>query len=198
MKIYHYTKSIKLNSIFEDGFIATEMQRTLNSARKKTDVVWLTEKSSYPKTALPCIPQFSETNLITHIQYKGLHVDLDKIGAVLGKFYRFSFDSSDSRIKPWFYSKERNKLKQNHGWLRMEAVANKVGDDVRSFWFSTNQIELENFGLEVFDGGWKRVLENTSISQCNSAVNEIIERIRTESISKCMEFGIPHSSVVTV
>ena len=43
MKIYHYTKCNRLNSIFEDGFIATELKRTLGSGASLTDYVWLTE-----------------------------------------------------------------------------------------------------------------------------------------------------------
>ena len=195
MRIYHYTKCIKLNSIFEDGFIATEMQRTLNDDFKFTNNVWLTEKCSYPKTALPLLPEFKETNLMTHLQCKGTHVDLDKIGAYFGKFYRFSFESSDARFRKWFMSEERHKLKNNQYWMQMEKVANKVGDDVRSFWFSNNQIDLENFNLEVFEGSWKVLLVNASLSMPDSEVLDTIQIIKNESIAKCKQLGIKYSSL---
>ena len=37
MKIYHYTKGISMNSIFTDGFIATERKRGLNQIHQLTD-----------------------------------------------------------------------------------------------------------------------------------------------------------------
>ena len=51
MKIYHYTKGISMNSIFTDGFIATERKRGLSQIHLLTDCVWLTEKTQFPKTA---------------------------------------------------------------------------------------------------------------------------------------------------
>ena len=192
MKIYHYTKTIKLNSIFEDGFLATEGERSLNSISHITNYVWLTEKTSYPKTALPLVPMFLETNLITHLQHKNVFVDLDKIGSVFGKFYRFSFESSDARLKKWFFSNERNLLQHNSIWSQMESKANKVGDDVRSFWISANRIALENFSLEVFENGkWNYVLQNTTLSNLNTSDTQVIEKLKCESIAKCEELGIP-------
>ena len=79
MKIYHYTKCNRLNSIFEDGFIATEKKRTISYVEKITDYVWLTEKQNYPKTALPMLSSLPETSLLIHLKHQGIHVDLDKI-----------------------------------------------------------------------------------------------------------------------
>ena len=44
-------------------------------------------------------------------------------------------------------------MNSNQLWSRMERVANKVGDDVRSSWISPNDVALENFSLEIFAGG---------------------------------------------
>jgi hypothetical protein len=196
MKIYHYTKSIKLNSIFEDGFIATEMKRTLGNGKKLTDYVWLTEKTSYPKTALPLVPMFPETSLIHHLQHKGLHVNLDKISEVVGKFYRFGFDSADTRLKKWYFSAERRKMQNNFNWLQMEKVANKVGDNIHSFWIANEDLKLENFSLEVYEGGWKVLLDNVSISNIQTEDKKTIEALKELSITKCKEFNLPHSNLL--
>ena len=106
MKLYHYTKANRLHSIFTDGFIATEMKRSVNTMQKETDYVWFTEKLQYPKTALPAFSLFPETSLSTHLLNKNVHVDLGKIGAVIGNFYRFSFNSEDTRFKKWWHCDE--------------------------------------------------------------------------------------------
>ena len=183
-------------NLFTDGFIATEMKRTLGGGINLTDYVWLTEKLQYPKTALPLLGSFRETDLLIHLMNKHVHVDLDKIGAVFGKFYRFSFDSSDSRIKKWFFSEERKHLKNNQFWMRMESVANKVDDDVRSFWIATEDLTLENFSLEVFDGGWKVLLENVSLSNLSTEALNTISELKAISTAKCIEHGIPHKHLL--
>jgi hypothetical protein len=197
VKIYHYTKCNRINSIFEDGFIATEMRRTLSDAPKCTDFVWLTEKLSYPKTALPYLSMFPETSLINHIQYKGIAVDLDKIGNIFGNFYRFSFDSTDNRLKKWFFCQERTVARLSNHWIRMESVANKVGDDIRAFWISNEDLALENFSLEVFDGSWKMLLKNTSLSNLKAAEVNVIDNLRAKSVIFCDKFNIPHSHLTT-
>ena len=196
MKIYHYTKCNRLNGIFEDGFIATELKRTLGNGDSATDYVWLTEKLSYPKTALPLLSNHLETSLVVHLQHKGVYVDLDKLGAEFGRFYRFGFDSADTRVKKWFFSEERKPLKNNAFWMRMESVANKVDDDVRSFWIATQDLALENFSLEVFDCGWKMLLENISLSNLNNESVKVIDELKALSVEKCKEFGIPHSHLL--
>jgi hypothetical protein len=192
MKIYHYTKCNRLDSIFNDGFIATEMKRTLNTAPKHTDNVWLTEKLHYPKTALPIFSIFPETSLVLHTMHKNVHVDLDKIGAVVGGFYRFGFDSTDTRFKKWWYSDERVVMREKADWIRMESVANKVGDDVRAFWIAEKDVALENFSLEEHvDGGWKTILSNASLSNLSNTERDAIAKLKAVSYQKCMEFNIP-------
>ncbi|QWE00456.1 hypothetical protein FD967_10590 [Polynucleobacter sp. JS-Mosq-20-D10] len=192
MKIYHYTKCNRLDSIFNDGFIATEMKRTLNRAPKFTDNVWFTEKLQYPKTALPLLSMFTETQLMLHVLQKHVHVDLDKIGAIFGSFYRFGFDSTETRFKKWWYSDERVVIREQADWICMESVANKVGDDVRAFWIAEADVLLENFSLEEHvDGGWKTILSNTSLSNLSSKERDVIEKLKEVSYQKCIEFDIP-------
>ena len=193
MKIYHYTKCNRLNSIFEDGFIANEKKRTISYVEKITDYVWLTEKQNYPKTALPMLSSLPETSLLIHLKHQGIHVDLDKIGAILGKFYRFSFDTSDEQFIKWFHSKERTVARCNNEWIGMESMANKVGDDIRSFWITTENLSLNNFSLEVFDSGWKLLLENVDINNLNADSKITIDELKAASIQNCKKFSIPSS-----
>ena len=192
MKVYHYTKANRLHSIFTDGFIATEMKRTLNPAPKVTDYVWFTEKLQYPKTALPALSDFPETMLFLHLTTKNVHVDLGKIGAAVGNFYRFSFDSNDTRFKKWWHSTERQEALLSQIWKGMESVANKVNDEVRAFWISTNDVQLTNFSLEVFEkNSWNTVLSNVSLNNANQETLQTIEGLKETSKRLCIEFGIP-------
>jgi len=191
MKIYHYTKGFALNSIFEDGFIATESKRGLNNAvRNVTDNVWLTEKTSYPKTALPYIRGLEETNLRMHLSMANVHVDLNKIGEYMGGAYRFVFITEDTRFKKWFFCEERKKMIKNTHWAFMENVANRVGDEARKFWISDKDVMLENFTLQVFDNGiWVDRLTNCSLSNLSEAEKTVIKEIRNASLHKCNEHG---------
>ena len=191
MKIYHYTKGVALNSIFNDGFIGTEMCRGLNNTPHVTNNAWLTEKTSFPKTALPLIATMPETQLMLHVGKANVYVDLNKIGSFTGGIYRFVFDSTDTRFKKWWHSEERKALSNNFLWQLMEKVANKVGDDVRSFWVCEENIALENFTLQAFENGvWVDKLVNCSLSNIDKDTNEKIEQIKTKSQNKCAELGI--------
>jgi len=191
MKIFHYTKGFCLNSIFIDGFIATENKRYIDGGKKETDYVWLTEKNTYPRTALPCIGGLPETNLMTHIHHKGVNVDLDKVGQFTGNFYRFGFDSIDKRFKKWWNSNERAQLKSNNFWGSMESLANKVGDDARSFWISPHDVALENFSLEVYAGGWITLISNGSVKNADLETLTLIYSLMEMSAAKCYELGMP-------
>ena len=191
MKIYHYTKGFCLNSIFTDGFIATEAKRYITGGQKQTDYVWLTEKSIYPRTALPRINVLAETDLMTHIHNKGVIVDLDKVGRYTGNFYRFGFESTDTRFKKWWHSEERIQMKSNKMWAGMESLANKVGDDVRSFWISPHDVALEDFSLEVYAGGWITLISKGSVKDVNLETLTLIYSLMAMSASKCNELGMP-------
>ena len=197
MKLYHYTKGWTLNSIFTDGFIATEGKRGLSKQDKFTDYVWFTEKNNYPKTALPSIPLFPETNLSLHLQHKSLFIDFDKLGHYTGNLYRFGFDSSDQRFKKWWHCEERKKMQCNDNWRSMESVANKVGDDARSFWISVNDVQLEDFSLDVFAGGWINLIEQGSITNANLETLTLIYSLMEMSANRCKELGMPLHQVIT-
>lgn len=195
MKVFHYTKCNRLYSIFQDGFIATELKRSLNPVGKNTNYVWLTEKQTYPKTALPLLSNFPETSLALHLRQKNIVVDLGKIGQIFGNFYRFGFDSDKADIKKWFFSEQREVARQNAQWAQMESTANKVGDDVRSFWFSEADLPLENFSLEFYENGqWNSVFSNASLSALSNEHKELLEMHKEISRLKCVEFGVPFNN----
>jgi hypothetical protein len=195
MNIYHYTKGISINSIFTDGFIATERKRGLSSISKNTDCVWLTEKSQFPKTALPFISQMPETNLRIHMN-NNVYVNLHKLSEFVGGVYRFSFDSSDSRFEKWRFSNARKVVENNIEWRHMESIANKVGDEVRSFWISESDVVLSNFTLEHFENGtWNTLLHHCSLSKLSDDEKRLIEKITSRSLSICQAYGLPAHQV---
>jgi hypothetical protein len=158
MKIYHYTKGIHLKSIYKDGFIVTEQKRNLNTQdRFFTDLVWLTESKKIPTTAIPEILGIPSTH--THIleKIKNVKIDYVAIEPFFGGFYRFGFDSSDHNFEKWFFSNARKEVFQRSDGFSLERSAKKVGDDIRLFWISEQDIPLENFTLERFltaDNRW--------------------------------------------
>jgi len=191
MKIYHYTKGISMNSIFTDGFIATEHKRGLKQIHQLTDCVWLTEKTQFPKTALPDISDMPETNLSQHIN-KTVYVDLDKLARYTGGIYRFSFNSDEGRFVKWRFSESRKAVEKNILWRRMESIANKVSDDHRSFWISNNDVDLINFSLEEFSNGvWNSMLTNCSLYCLSDNEMSTINNIRKISTSICETYGFP-------
>lgn len=191
MKIYHYTKGIAMNSIFTDGFIATERKRGLSQIHKLTDCVWFTEKTQFPKTALPFLSNMPETKLSLHIN-KSVFVDLDKLSQLTGGIYRFSFNSDDKRFVKWRFSDSRKVVENNIEWRHMESIANKVSDDHRSFWISDNDVDLINFSLEEFsNGNWNHILTDCSLNKlCDNEAN-FINSIKATSASTCESYGLP-------
>jgi hypothetical protein len=45
----------------------------------------------------------------------------------------------------------------------------------------------------VFDGGWKFVLDNASLSNLSREEKDIISSLMSVSVELCEEFGIPSS-----
>jgi hypothetical protein len=151
MKIYHYTKGRHLKSIFKDGFIATEQKRNMNTlAPFCTDVVWLTESKTVPVTALPYIPSIPSTELGIRKHFKNVSTDYASIEPFIGGFWRFGFDSTDHKFEKWFFSKARSESTKPELVEIMDHTADKVGDNIRSFWISEKDIPLENFTFEYF------------------------------------------------
>ena len=192
MKIYHYTKGTSINSIFTDGFIATESKRGISNTPRTTDCVWLTEKKQFPKTALPFINFMPETNLMAHIGKKAVFVDLDKVSSFVGGIYRFSFDSTEQQFKRWKFCDERKALMNDMFWRSMEQLANKVGDEVQAFWISTTDLKLENFSLERFENGyWNAVLKDVSLSNLSADDRAIVIDLAETSKKTCVKLGLP-------
>ena len=161
--IYHYTKGYALGSIFSDSFIATERKRGLSRIRKNTDFVWLTAQQRFPKTALPNISSIPSSNLALHSSVKGLVVDYEAIAAQCEGLFRFGFSSEDERFKRWWHSEERTRMLNNIEWRLMESLANKVGDEVRHFWISTEDVRLRNYTLERLESGqWKTLIDSSN------------------------------------
>ena len=192
MKLYHYTKGNRLNSIFTDGVIITEGKGELYATRPFTDYVWLTEKGRYPKTALPCIGFMPETNLMAHVGRNAPYIDYDKLSIVTGGIFRFGFDSSDTRFKKWWFSAERKQIQHNIYWRHMESVANKVGDDVRSFWIALDDVALESCSLDTLENGtWKSILSSFSLSTASNTDLSVIEALKCRSRTACAQYGFP-------
>jgi hypothetical protein len=99
--------------------------------------------------------------------------------------------STDNRFKKWWNSNERASMKSNQLWSKMESVANKVGDDVRSFWISHHDVALENFSLEVYAGGWVTLISNGSVKDADLETLMLIYSLMESSKSKCLELGFP-------
>jgi len=129
---------------------------------------------------------------MAHIGKNAPFVDLDRLGDLVGGVFRFSFDSTDTRFKKWWFSKERKSVENNIEWRTMESIANKVGDEVRSFWISSEDVQLNKFSLEVFANGvWKMILNDVSLSTLNEGERSIIETISERSKKLCLEHGLP-------
>lgn len=175
--IYHYTKGYTLKSIFTDGFIATEGKRGLSRSPKFTDFVWLTSQKVFPKTALPSISTIPSSNLALHYSVKNVAVDYDAIAESCEGLFRFGFTTGDTRIKRWWHSDERTQMLNNVEWRSMESLANKVGDEVRQFWISTEDVQLCDYTLERFeDGKWVTLINTLSNSEVSDSI-EVVDSL---------------------
>ena len=200
MKIYHYTKGIHLNSIFTDGFIATEQTRNLNYSKQApfvTDLAWFTEKTSCPITALPYISSIHSTNLNIQQNVRNLHTDFVEIGKHIGYFWRFGFDSKNSIFEKWHSSSARaNALKSRLG-RAIEKIASNVGDEPRKFWVSNRNVLLKNTTLEFLSPksrSWEIAIDEFSINDKNPALQKHIVNILNLSEEYCNQLGFPITS----
>jgi hypothetical protein len=199
MKIYHYTKGIHLNSIFTDGFIATEQTRNLNYwAPFATDLAWFTEKTTCPITALPRIPSIPATNLKVQASIQNLHTDFIKIGTHIGSFWRFGFDSEKSIFEKWHFSKAKKDSSKNPLAFHMEKIARDVGDEPRKFWVSSQNVPLINTTLEYLSPisrEWEIVMDEFSITDKSPATQMRIIDLCDLSKEICNQLGFPYLSL---
>lgn len=199
MKIYHYTKGIHINSIFTDGFIATEQTRNLNySAPFATDLAWFTEKTTCPITALPCIPSIPATNLKVQASIRNLRTDFVQIGFHIGSFWRFGFDSENPIFEKWHFSKIREKSLKSPLGFHIEKIAKDVGDEPRKFWVSSRNVPLVNTTLEYLSpisGEWELVMNEFSVTDKSPKVQTRIDDLCDLSKEICNQLGFPHLSL---
>ena len=76
-------------------------------------------------------------------------------------------------------------------WVKKFKAANKVGDDVRSFWISPHDVALENFSLEIFAGGWVKLISNGSVSDADLETLTLVYSLMESSKSTCFKLGFP-------
>ena len=199
MKIYHYTKGIHLNSIFTDGFIATEQTRNLNySAPFATDLAWFTEKTTCPITALPRITSIPATNLNLQASIRNLHTNSVEIGMYIGSFWRFGFDSENSIFEKWHFSNAKKECSNNPLAFLMEKIARDVGDEPRKFWVSSQNVRLLNTTLEYLSpisGEWELVMDKFSITDKSPATQMRIIDLCDLSKEICNQLGFPYLSL---
>lgn len=199
MKIYHYTKGIHLNSIFTDGFIATEQTRNLNyQAPFATDLAWFTEKTTCPITALPRISSIPATDFNVQASMRYFPTDFVKIGKYIGCFFRFSFDSENSIFQKWHFSQARKECSKNPLGNHRERIAKAVGDEPGRFWVSPVNVPLEKTTLEYLSpisGEWEVAISEFSITDKCPIVQKYINFLC--EISKIIrnQLGYPHLSI---
>ncbi len=74
----------------------------------------------------------------------------------------------------------------------MENIANKVGDEVRAFWFATENLVLNNFSLEVFENDcWRVIFDNVSLTNLSKEQICLINEHKKISRDFCEQFGLP-------
>jgi hypothetical protein len=96
-----------------------------------------------------------------HLYAGSLAMYYESISRASAGLYRFGFHETDNRFTQWFRSNERRAIRGDHKWEMMERIANKVGDDVRSFWISTNDITLSRYTLErLVNNQWVTLIDS--------------------------------------
>lgn len=155
MKVYHYTKGYAVESILNEGIIELEGTRGKIAYKPLTSFVWLTCKNTYPRTALPYVNQLPYTLLGNHLGSNKPNIRWDELSEIIGGIFRFEFLEDDDRIQRWKYSDFRMNNIQDERYRMLERTANKCGDDINSFYFSTVAMELKSCKLQKYiNGDW--------------------------------------------
>ena len=124
--VYHYTKGYCIGQIMLSKQIVPMTKGVLPGH----NLVWLTREETYPRTALPAIPELPETLMMNQLQQRQ-PVDLLKVAEMVGGVWRFVFDADrHSQIKTWFGSYQRNKYAKTPFGQMAEKLARQVGDQV--------------------------------------------------------------------
>jgi hypothetical protein len=181
--IYHYTKGVHIAKIIRSGFLARERECGNGYGSQITNFVWFTEKETYPKTALPNIPEMPETNLLQHFSDVKPIIDWMKLSTHIGGIYRFKFKPTEDRFVKWFDCDYRNSNFKNVRIKMLDSTANMVGDNIKKFWISKNSVSLKNCELEqLINGVWTSVLKFDSCGEVFHTSSYSMEQIVNESV----------------
>lgn len=124
--VYHYTKGYCIGQIL----LAKQIEPMSEGVLPGDKLVWLTREETYPRTALPAIPDLPETLMMNQLQHRQ-PVDLLKVAEMVGGVWRFAFNADrHQQIKSWYGSYQRNKYTKTPFGQMAEKLARQVGDQV--------------------------------------------------------------------
>jgi hypothetical protein len=127
--VYHYTKGYCIGQIL----LAKQIEPMTKGELPGDNLVWLTREETYPRTALPAIPELPETLMMNQLQQRQ-PVDLLKVAEMVGGVWRFVFNAGrHPQIKSWYGSYQRNKYVKTPFGQVAERLARQVGDQV-DYW----------------------------------------------------------------
>ena len=194
--IYHYTKGYNLYEILMSQEIKTEAETGLRHYDPVTNYAWFTAEERFPRTALPCVPNMPETNLMQHLELKKPHVDMQKLASHIGGVWRFKLDRDEFKsIQSWIGSYHRQKLLKSPIGKINEMVAKKAGDRQELWFISSKAVSLAGMTLQqLTPQGW--VDRANFISQGGAVAvadigNANIETIMTNSYLQRIKMGMP-------
>jgi hypothetical protein len=125
-KVYHYTKGYCIGQILQ----AKQIEPMTKGMLPRDKLVWLTREETYPRTALPAIPELPETLMMNQLHQRQ-PVDLMKVAEMAGGVWRFVFDAGrHPQIKSWYGSYQRTKYTKTKFGQMAEKLARQVGDQV--------------------------------------------------------------------
>ena len=194
--IYHYTKGYNLFEILSSQEIKTEAETGLRHHDPVTNYAWFTAEERFPRTALPCVADVPETNLMQHLGSNKPHIDMQKLASHIGGVWRFKLNRDEFKsIQSWIGSYHRQKLLKSPIGKINEMVAKKAGDRQELWFISPKSVCLAGMTLQqLTPQGWADRAD--FISQGGMvAVADIgkanIETIMTNSFLQRIKMGMP-------
>lgn len=153
--VYHYTKGYCVGQII----MGQEILPMTIPGQPGERFVWLTREETYPKSALPAIPELPETLMVNQLKVRQ-EVDLLKVAKETGGIWRFVFErAKHPEIKVWQGSYQRNRLVKRRFGALLEQTARQVGDQVELWAFATDSLPIANSTLQQLTRhGWKDLL----------------------------------------
>ena len=149
--VYHYTKGYCIGQIF----LAKEIQPRASDALPGDNLVWLTREETYPRTALPAIPELPETLIMNQLQQRQ-PVDLLKVAEMVGGVWRFVYEANrHPQIKSWYGSYQRNKYAKTQYGQIAEKLARQAGDQVDLWAIAQGRLSIFGSRLQqLTPQGW--------------------------------------------